>query len=91
MRNPVYCGKITVPQYKGEYNQIVKGLHQPLISESLFYKVQDVMDGRGQQQGTKFPHIPLPVADVNPKVYEAFCFGFLSWSGGSLVYRILSC
>jgi site-specific DNA recombinase len=54
MRNPVYCGKITVPKYKDEEMQIVQGLHQPLISEHLFYEVQNVMDGRKRQQGTKF-------------------------------------
>lgn len=54
MRNPVYCGKITVPKYKDEEMHIVQGLHQPLISEHLFYEVQDVMDGRKRQQGTKF-------------------------------------
>ena len=53
MRNPVYCGKITVPKYKDEDKHTVQGLHQPLISESLFNDVQDVMDGRKLQQGTK--------------------------------------
>ncbi|HEX8377628.1 MAG TPA: recombinase family protein [Pedobacter sp.] len=53
MRNPVYCGKITVPKYKDEDKHLVQGLHHPLISESLFYDVQDAMDGRKRQQGTK--------------------------------------
>jgi len=53
MRNPVYCGKITVPKYKDEEISIVPGLHEPLISESLFYEVQDMMDGRKRQTGTK--------------------------------------
>jgi site-specific DNA recombinase len=53
MRNPVYCGKITVPKYKDEECQIVPGLHEPLISASLFYDVQDAMDGRKKQTGAK--------------------------------------
>lgn len=53
MRNPVYCGKITVPKYRDEEQHLVQGLHEPLISEALFYKVQDAMDGRKRQQGTK--------------------------------------
>ena len=53
MRNPVYCGKITVPKYKDEEKHIVPGLHEPLISEALFYEVQDAMDGRKRQQGAK--------------------------------------
>lgn len=47
LRNPVYCGKIFVPKYKEEESQLVDGQHEPLISEYLFYRVQDVMDGRG--------------------------------------------
>ena len=53
MRNPVYCGKIFIEQFKDEKSQIVQGLHKAIISESLFYEAQDAMDGRKRQQGTK--------------------------------------
>jgi site-specific DNA recombinase len=46
IRNPGYCGKILVPKYKDEAAQLVDGQHEPLISESLFYKVQDVLNAR---------------------------------------------
>ncbi len=46
IRNPVYCGKIFIPKYKDDESRFVKGLHEPLISEDLFYQVQDVLDGR---------------------------------------------
>ena len=46
IRNPIYYGKIFVPKYKDEESMLVKGLHEPLISEGLFYNVQDVLDGR---------------------------------------------
>ena len=46
IRNPVYCGKIFIPKYKDEESRFVKGLHEPIISESLYYRVQDVLDGR---------------------------------------------
>lgn len=46
IRNPVYCGKIQIPAYKHEEALIVKGLHQPVISEELFNDVQDVLNGR---------------------------------------------
>jgi site-specific DNA recombinase len=45
IRNPVYCGKIFIPKYKDEESFIVQGQHKPLISEALFYAVQDVLDG----------------------------------------------
>lgn len=46
IRNPVYCGKILVSNYKDEKAFHATGLHQPLITESLFYEVQDVLDGK---------------------------------------------
>lgn len=46
IRNPVYCGKIVVKEYKDEDEQWVEGLHEPLISEGLFQEVQDVLSGR---------------------------------------------
>ena len=42
----MYCGKIFVPPYKEEKGYFVKGQHEPLISEKLFWEVQDVLDGR---------------------------------------------
>lgn len=53
IRNPVYCGKIFVPRYRDEESHFVQGQHEPLISESLFYKVQDVLDGKRKRQRTK--------------------------------------
>ncbi len=46
IRNPVYCGKIYVSAHKDERSQYVNGQHEGLISESLFYEVQDVLDGK---------------------------------------------
>ena len=46
IRNPLYCGKIFIPKYKDEESSFAKGQHEPLISEALFYDVQDVLNGR---------------------------------------------
>ena len=46
IRHPVYCGKIIVGAYKDEERKIVQGQHDPIVSESLFYRVQDIIDGR---------------------------------------------
>lgn len=53
IRNPVYCGKIFIPKYKDEESRFVKGLHEPIISESVYYQVQDVLDGRKRHYGLK--------------------------------------
>lgn len=46
VKNPVYCGKIIVPKFKDEEMYLADGIHDPLIPESLFYKVQDIINGR---------------------------------------------
>ena len=46
LRNPVYCGKIFIPKYKDDESSFVKGQHEPIIDEALYYDVQDVLDGR---------------------------------------------
>lgn len=46
VRNPMYFGKVKLKAYKDEEEYLVPGRHEPLISEALFYEVQDVLDGR---------------------------------------------
>ena len=53
LRNPVYCGKIPVPAFKNEEATLVNAQHKPLISEALFYRVQDVLDGKRKVQRIK--------------------------------------
>ncbi len=52
VRNPVYCGKIKVPAYKDEEAYLVDGQHESIISESIFYKVQDIIDSRTVCKGS---------------------------------------
>jgi len=53
VRNPLYCGKIIIPKYQDEEARSVKGLHEALISEELYYKVQDIIDGRSRKYRPK--------------------------------------
>ncbi|WP_413512530.1 recombinase family protein [Myroides odoratus] len=61
IRNPIYCGKIFIPKYKDEEAYFVKGLHEALISETLFDQVQFVIDGnvRKERPNTKI------LSDIN--------------------------
>lgn len=62
LRNPVYCGLIKVRSFKDEEEQIVKGIHQPLISVETFWKVQEVIAGRKPkkpEKNTKRDELPL--------------------------------
>ena len=53
LRNPLYMGKVFVPAYKNEPAELVKGIHKQLISEEIFYKVQDILNGRREAFPTK--------------------------------------
>jgi len=53
IRNPIYCGHIIIPKFRDEDAYTVKGLHEPLIPGSLFYEVQDVLDGKKRTLKTK--------------------------------------
>lgn len=46
IRNPFYCGNIFLPAYKDEQELMVKGIHEPIISEDLFEELQAVMESR---------------------------------------------
>lgn len=43
LRNPVYCGQIPMRLSSGEY-EMVTGIHEPLVSISAFYEVQDIIN-----------------------------------------------
>ena len=46
LRNVFYIGKIRVPAYNDEPEQIVEGEHEAIVDEVTFQKVQDIIDGR---------------------------------------------
>ena len=46
LRNPAYIGKIIIPPYKDEELITVEGRQEPIISNGLFYEVQDVLEGK---------------------------------------------
>lgn len=50
VRNPIYCGKIFIPKFKEDESHLVQGQHEPLITEALFYEVQDTLDGRKRKE-----------------------------------------
>ncbi|WP_316851573.1 recombinase family protein [Pedobacter agri] len=51
IRNPIYCGKVIVPKYKNEDAFLAQGLHEPLISETMFFNIQDILNGRKKELG----------------------------------------
>ena len=49
VRNPIYIGYVPIKAYKDEKANIVKGIHEPLISEELFWKVQELLDKKSKK------------------------------------------
>jgi site-specific DNA recombinase len=62
IRNPIYMGKIFIPAYKDEEEQLVDGKHEAIIGSDTFYKVQDILDGRKKNTPQKnFKRILFPL------------------------------
>ena len=62
IRNQVYCGKVYISAWKDEPEQWVQGIHTPIISENLFFEVQDVLSGKKRvtaARGTTDDSLPL--------------------------------
>jgi len=53
IRNPIYCGYIVVPPHENEELEFVKGQHEQIISKTLFYEVQDILNGNTRAVATK--------------------------------------
>lgn len=51
IRNPVYCGIITVQGRENEEQQFIRGIHEPIISEGLFSDVQNVIRTKRKIKG----------------------------------------
>ena len=46
LRNPIYVGKIRVFAHGNEPEQIVIGLHPAIVSNDVFYRANEVLEGR---------------------------------------------
>lgn len=46
LKNPIYKGYVYVPGYRDEPEEIVKGIHEPIVSELLFEQTRAVIEGK---------------------------------------------
>ena len=44
LRNPIYCGYVSLRSTESDEIQLIKGIHEALIPEVLFYEVQNIIN-----------------------------------------------
>jgi DNA invertase Pin-like site-specific DNA recombinase len=60
LSNPLYAGLIKVEAYYDEPEQLVKGIHQPIISEEVWWKAQALLNGaKNRNHSFINDHVPL--------------------------------
>src|SRR5690606_17462667 len=65
IRNPLYCGKIYIPAYKDEEAYYEKSVHASLITEQIFYQVQDILKGKKRVTVTETKQVEeLPLRGI---------------------------
>ena len=74
-RNPFYCGYISNKHLGGE---IVKGIHEPIISEEIFLQVNDMLkkNSQGYKCAKENPNIPLKHF-VKCAICDSFYAGYI--------------
>jgi DNA invertase Pin-like site-specific DNA recombinase len=55
-RNVAYIGKIRPPAYKVDPEMIVDAIHEPIVPETVFYAVQDLLDGNKKKKNKPSKH-----------------------------------
>jgi len=81
IRNPAYCGLIPIKS-ESEEGYMVKGIHEPLISEALFYEVQKIINikrkitsQKDDLKATFYLRGILECLLYHKKLSESFCRG----------------
>ena len=46
LRNPVYMGKIYVPEMENEQARLVNGVHEAIVPKDFFLKLQKILNKR---------------------------------------------
>lgn len=59
LTNPVHAGLIRVPAYNDEPEHLVKGLHAPIIEESLWWQVQELLNPKHTGRTVMNEEVPL--------------------------------
>ena len=55
LQRELYAGKITIPADDNEPIKVIEGIHEPLITESTFFKVQQILFSNKKSRGKSVP------------------------------------
>lgn len=90
LRNRFYTGYVHVPAYGDDPEQYVKGIHEALIDEETFNKVQSILDGDKKKQPkvtkTMKPELYLRKVLVCPVCGNVLTGAFSKGNGGKYPY-----
>ncbi len=59
LRNPIYCGQIRIEAHRDEPEEIVTGLHEPLVPKDLFGECSTSLPATRKQHQRELSHLPL--------------------------------
>lgn len=59
--NPIYIGKIRIDAFEDEPEQIVEGVHEPIIPSDIFYRAQEIYYGKRKPYKSKTNKDELPL------------------------------
>ena len=75
LRNPVYAGRLVIPAWRGEPEEIVDALHTPLVSRATFEAVQErrfrAPDARSKARRRLVDELPLRGHLLCPRSFPA--------------------
>ena len=79
LRNPFYMGKIIVPKLDKELAQIIEGLHDGIITEKIFFEVQNILNGKIIHKKPSYVFL-RPEYPLRGILYCEFCNSLLTAS-----------
>ena len=59
LRSPIFAGKVLIPAYSGSEPMIGPGSHPPIVSEEVFWQVQDKMSGGTTNRRFASDEVPM--------------------------------
>ena len=80
LRNPVYIGQIRVPALEEEEEVLVDGVHNGIISDKLFYEVQEILSGRKKKRNTPSYYMLREELPLRGILYCSKCEGKMTGS-----------